>query len=58
MSAASELCPASRLSAKHEETIVCILEESNLRGAFTLICTRCWEARMNAKARREEWEVE
>jgi hypothetical protein len=32
-------------------------ERSMSLGAWTLICSSCWEAMLDGKARREEWEV-
>jgi hypothetical protein len=51
-----ELCPAHR-DDREEERVICMLEE-HIPGAWGFICSSCWEAMLNAKARREEWEVE
>jgi hypothetical protein len=32
--------------------------EEHIPGAWGFICRDCWEAMLNAKARREEWEVD
>jgi hypothetical protein len=50
------LCPAPRLDREHEEQIVCY-REPHVRGAFTFICSHCWKAMLDGKARREEWKV-
>jgi hypothetical protein len=52
----AEVCPANRHD-RPEERVICLLERS-VPGAWTFICPDCWEAMLNAKARREEWEVE
>ena len=54
-----ELCPARRHDRPEdpEERVICMLEE-HIPGAWGFICSGCWEAMLNAKARREEWEVD
>ena len=51
-----ELCPAHHHD-RPEERVICMLEE-HIPGAWGFICRDCWEAMLNAKARREEWEVD
>ena len=52
---APELCPARRYD-REEERVICMLEE-HIPGAWGFICRECWEAMLNAKARRQEWEL-
>ncbi len=52
---AGELCP-SVLHDREEERVVCLREES-IPGAWVFICCSCWEAMLDGKACREEWEV-
>jgi hypothetical protein len=56
---APELCPAGRYDRPEdrEERVICLREE-HIERAWTLICHRCWEAMLDGKARREEWEVD
>jgi hypothetical protein len=56
---APEVCPAHRYDrpGDPEERVICLLDE-HIPGAWGFICSGCWEAMLNAKARREEWEVE
>jgi hypothetical protein len=51
----AELCPVHRHD-REEERVICVLGE-HVPGAWGLICSGCWEAMLNAKARREEWEL-
>jgi hypothetical protein len=50
------VCPAHRHD-REEERVLCMWEE-HIPGAWGFICSGCWEAMLNAKARREEWEEE
>jgi hypothetical protein len=52
---APELCPAHRYDCE-DERVLC-LWEPHMPGAWGFICSGCWEAMLNAKARREEWEL-
>ena len=54
-----ELCPAHRHDRPEdpEERVICLREEHRPR-AWTFICRECWEAMLDGKARREEWEVD
>ena len=52
---APELCPARRYD-REEERVICMLEE-HIPGAWGFICRECWEAMLNAQARRPEWEL-
>ncbi len=52
---APELCPAARHD-REEERVVCMRAE-HVPGALSFICVACWEAMLDGKARREEWEV-
>ena len=56
MTTPATLCPAHRHD-REEERVICFREES-VPGAMAFICRSCWEALLNGKARREEWEVE
>jgi hypothetical protein len=53
---APELCPAL-LYDRAEERVICFRAES-VPGAWGFVCLSCWEAMLDGKARREEWEVE
>jgi hypothetical protein len=56
---APELCPAHRHDnpeGPDEERVICIREPS-IRGAWGFICRRCWDAMLDAEARRKEWEL-
>jgi hypothetical protein len=55
---APELCPAHRHDREEdpEKRVICLTEE-HVMGAWTLICYSCWEAMLDGKARREEWQV-
>jgi hypothetical protein len=50
---APELCPA-RGHDREEERVICMWEE-HIPGAWGFICSGCWRAMLDAKARREEW---
>ena len=54
-----ELCPAHRHDRPEdpEERYVCMLDE-HVAGAWGFICRECWEAMLDGKARREEWEAD
>jgi len=52
---APELCPARRHDGE-EERVLCF-REPHVPGAWGFICSSCREAMLNAKARREEWEL-
>jgi hypothetical protein len=52
---APEVCPAHRYD-REEERVICV-REPHVPGAWGFICRECWEAMLNAKARREEWEL-
>ena len=56
---APELCPAQRHDRPEdpEERVICMLEE-HIPGAWTFICSSCWEALEDGRARRKEWELE
>ena len=55
---APEVCPAHRHNRLDpEERDICILGE-HVPGAWGFICSGCWEAMLNAKACREEWQAE
>ena len=56
---APELCPAHRYDDPEdpEERVICLLEP-HVPNSWGFICHRCWETMANAKARREECEVE
>jgi hypothetical protein len=49
---APELCPAHRYGRPEdpEERVICMLEE-HIPGAWGFICSGCWQAMLNAKAR-------
>jgi hypothetical protein len=49
-------CPAHRYD-EPEERVVCIREPS-VRGAWGFICRSCWDAMLDAEARRQEWEID
>lgn len=51
----AELCPAHRHD-REEERVLCF-REPHVPSAWGFICSGCWEAMLNAKARREEWEL-
>ena len=56
---AAELCPAHRYDDPNdrEERVICLTEE-HVPGSWGFICRDCWEAMLNGKARREEWELD
>jgi hypothetical protein len=55
---APELCPARRHDRPEdpEERVVCLLEP-HIPNSWGFICSGCWEAMLDAQARREEWEL-
>jgi hypothetical protein len=52
---APALCPAI-LHDREDERVICMLGE-HVPGAWGFICSGCWEALEDARARREEWEL-
>jgi hypothetical protein len=60
---ARSLCSAERYTEEEGELFVCLLaprdeyEPEDLRGAWCLICRRCWNRILDAEARRKEWEI-
>jgi len=50
------VCPAHHHD-RPEERVICILGE-HVPGAWGFVCSSCWEAMLNAKACREEWQAE
>jgi hypothetical protein len=50
------VCPAD-CHDRLEERVSCMWEE-HIPGAWAFICRGCWEALVNARARRKEWEVD
>ena len=51
----AEIC-AAVLHDSEEDRVICVREES-LPGAWTFICSSCWEVMLNKKAKREEWKA-
>ena len=49
------VCPAHR-HGREEERVICMREE-HVAGAWGFVCSSCWEALVNARARRKEWEL-
>jgi hypothetical protein len=53
---APELCPAI-LHNSEEERVICMLQEP-IPNSWGFICSGCWEAMLDRKAAREEWELD
>jgi hypothetical protein len=68
MSTIDEMCPATRLSAKHEETFDCsrsvlstdpaTREQADVPDAWLFICPSCFDTMLDTRARNMEWRVE
>jgi hypothetical protein len=68
MSTIDEMCPASRLTAEHEETFVCSRsvisndaathEQADVPGAWLFICPTCFDTMLDNRARNMEWRVD
>jgi len=60
MRSAAKACPARLYDdpgAAAPERVVCI-REPPIKRAWTFLCRPCFDKLLNAKARREEWELE